>query len=776
MKKLIGSTLALLFLLGWAMPADAAFPRPPLIVTEQDSSPLSVPRRLVFPNDTLIDQGGGVFNLDLADAAGVAANTAQLLTVALDTNTLQIEINANDSELLQVGIDTAAITVRITTNESQLLTVAIDTTTLQVEVDLNTSGVSANAAQLLVIAIDTTTINADLDTHISGTSVHGATPINTADLIVRRDSSGDFAAGIASLGGLNVGVTTLTVVGGFVGIRTAPVANQGLTISMDLPNNGHGLVIENLSAADIGIDIRRDSGGTLHLGQDSGNIDWAIQGTNFPIRFTVNNETFSAKRVAFEFQQQTRSPASVLMQLKGMAGQLAATLLVTDEFDVAIASITPDGHGVFQKVEYSSASVNGFDEFGPPTAPTVGQVKTALSSSSWSWQDTVSAPAGADTQVQFNDSGSFAGDSGLTWDNINKRLKVGTVAEVAIADLHILSSGVDALLRIGTAGTGNTGGLDLAVGTTLDIKGRGNNDMLFFTNNIERWRIKAGGDVGINTTSPQTTLQVAGSFSWGDPGSESTGTATGALTVVDEFNLKSSTWTWDGVKYLAPPVDGTSGQFLGTDGSGNLDWATAGAGDAILAATQTFSGINTFTSTIKLSFGATDGFFARASGGDGTVEWVPGSSLPIDPKLIGINVMQNSATAIQQFMDGGVAKAMYIGMPPTQYLPGNTNDTHAGGATGSSQDKTAIVSFSSGTLKNLSCVSEANQGSGCSVTVQKNESNTSLTCSFGSGTLTPDICEDDTNTVSVVAGDTINLIYTGCGTSQNGACYFLLAF
>lgn len=114
------------------------------------------------------------------------------------------------------------------------------------------------------------------------------------------------------------------------------------------------------------------------------------------------------------------------------------------------------------------------------------------------------AVAGNDTEITFNDGGVEGADSGLTWDNTNKRLKVGIVAEAALADFHILSSGITALLRISTGGTGNTGGFDLAVGTSIDIKGLGSNDMLFFTNNIERIRIAAAGTISFKDGSQGT--------------------------------------------------------------------------------------------------------------------------------------------------------------------------------------------------------------------------------------------------------------------------------
>lgn len=47
---------------------------------------------------------------------------------------------------------------------------------------------------------------------------------------------------------------------------------------------------------------------------------------------------------------------------------------------------------------------------------------------SWTQLGSITSPGGADTQVQFNDSSSFNGDSNFVWDNINKTLALGTTA------------------------------------------------------------------------------------------------------------------------------------------------------------------------------------------------------------------------------------------------------------------------------------------------------------------------------------------------------------
>jgi hypothetical protein len=81
----------------------------------------------------------------------------------------------------------------------------------------------------------------------------------------------------------------------------------------------------------------------------------------------------------------------------------------------------------------------------------------------------------------------------------------------------------------------------------------------------------------------------------------------GPVTFADSDNsnyvaFKASAAVSADVTWVLPAADGSANQLLKTDGAGNLAWVTAsGTGDAILAATQTFSGANTFLSSITFN-------------------------------------------------------------------------------------------------------------------------------------------------------------------------------
>ena len=93
-----------------------------------------------------------------------------------------------------------------------------------------------------------------------------------------------------------------------------------------------------------------------------------------------------------------------------------------------------------------------------------------------------------------------------------------------------------------------------------------NSPMTFWTNNTERMRIDATGNVGIGTTSAGSKLDVKGTL-------RLSGATSGYVGLAPAAAAGSTTYT-------LPAADGTSGQVLSTNGSGTLSWASSGGGFA----------------------------------------------------------------------------------------------------------------------------------------------------------------------------------------------------
>jgi|GEM_PF-2299308 len=68
------------------------------------------------------------------------------------------------------------------------------------------------------------------------------------------------------------------------------------------------------------------------------------------------------------------------------------------------------------------------------------------------WVSLSTAPGGSSGHVQFNNSGSFSGDSNLVWDNANKRLGIGTAAPAYALD--VISAAGAHISTTATAGYG----------------------------------------------------------------------------------------------------------------------------------------------------------------------------------------------------------------------------------------------------------------------------------------------------------------------------------
>jgi len=209
--------------------------------------------------------------------------------------------------------------------------------------------------------------------------------------------------------------------------------------------------------------------------------------------------------------------------------------------------------------------------------------------------DNATAVAGSDTEIQFNDGGVFGADSAFVWDNVNKRVGIGTSAPDEILTIGDGTEGItskfkmqgfwNTLLRYGYIYIssngwfqfegGNSRGfrfnkeliLDfdikiedgsqsikyIANGSSFDIKqyydgATDTFNWISASNNVNKiadlLSLKKSGEFGIGTTSPDTKLQVVGTTKLGEDTTnftetESDGTVkfNGTATVWKDINL-----------------------------------------------------------------------------------------------------------------------------------------------------------------------------------------------------------------------------------------------
>lgn len=130
-------------------------------------------------------------------------------------------------------------------------------------------------------------------------------------------------------------------------------------------------------------------------------------------------------------------------------------------------------------------------------------------------------PAGGAGDIQFNDGGNLAADTGqLFWDASNNRLGIGTSAPGyplhvsassggSVAGFSTAASDVNTYISVRNGATNHTVGVD-ADNVAYDFT---SGAYKIFTGGAnERLRVASGGNVGISTQSPTATLQVSGSF------------------------------------------------------------------------------------------------------------------------------------------------------------------------------------------------------------------------------------------------------------------------
>lgn len=216
-------------------------------------------------------------------------------------------------------------------------------------------------------------------------------------------------------------------------------------------------------------------------------------------------------------------------------------------------------------------------------------------------------PGGSNTQVQFNDSGAFGGDAGLTYNKTTDRLTTGDVVPDA-----------NGTRSLGFATTGGFSGLFLSSGGTRTLSLVPTttvfNRVITFPNEngtvcttgsvcagyaaagsggtiggstgaVDNAMLRADGVGGITLQNSLAVVDDSGNLV--TPGSFQTGSGGGVSGVIDLSGLTSGTvsvtvaavaGTWT---LTLPTTDGNAGEFLQTDGAGVTTWAAAGGGGTV---------------------------------------------------------------------------------------------------------------------------------------------------------------------------------------------------
>ena len=188
-------------------------------------------------------------------------------------------------------------------------------------------------------------------------------------VFARTDQDVTFSEDITVSGNLTVSGTTTTV-----NTQELNIADNEIVLNSDLPSN-------QPATANAGILVNRGNESNVYIRWDEDEGEW-----------TVNGQTFSAG---------------------AFVGNLSGNV---------IGSIAPNGAP--NVVKANTLIVNGV--YTMPTADgSANQVLTTDGSGTVSFANINVTPGGSNTQIQYNDEGSFNGSSAFTYDESEAKLSVG---------------------------------------------------------------------------------------------------------------------------------------------------------------------------------------------------------------------------------------------------------------------------------------------------------------------------------------------------------------
>lgn len=251
----------------------------------------------------------------------------------------------------------------------------------------------------------------------------------------------------------------------------------------------------------------------------------------------------------------------------GTAGLLQDSANLTFSGSVLALAGTLTATGGIDKLTTASGAVS----VAAATAPSVGYVLTATSATVATWQAPgVTAPAGSNTQVQFNNSGAFGASSALTWDGTS--LAATKFSGALNGTVGATTASTGAFTTLSTTGAITYGGVTLTNAVTgtgkmvLDTTPTIATPVLTnptVTNYVET--LQAVGTVGSTSTLALTTGTVlTATLTASTPCTFTMPTATAGksfILILTQAATGMTTATFTGVKYpggTAPTITATA--------------------------------------------------------------------------------------------------------------------------------------------------------------------------------------------------------------------------
>jgi hypothetical protein len=211
------------------------------------------------------------------------------------------------------------------------------------------------------------------------------------------------------------------------------------------------------------------------------------------------------------------------------------------------------------------------------------------------------AAAGSDTEIQYNDNGSLAGSSDLTWDDTGKELGVG-------GDINLDDGGTYATtVQVVTPTANRTISFPDATGTVALVAG--SNGQLTYNSSgaqagLTSASIGSTGEINISLAGAASTPPVSFTGSWFTGG---TATTTKPQVLIEPSGTTSTAWSTSGTGLGVNAASGFSGNLADLQLNGTSEWSlspttfTIADANDIAVGTTTGTKIGTATSQ-KLAF------------------------------------------------------------------------------------------------------------------------------------------------------------------------------